>query len=73
MATTTRTAREWKIVHEWQVGDEFFRMPHTECTTEGAARQWCAAQLDSGRLEPGEGYFIRNPEGVVIHRTWRPL
>lgn len=64
------SAKEWRIVREWQVGDEFFRLPVCETSTEEAARQWIASQP----LDPGTGFFVRSPDGNVVQpRVWRPL
>lgn len=71
--TSTRPRKEWRIVHEWRAEGEVFTIPYTEASTQAAAIAWCDRQLATrSDLEPGEGFFVRDPQGYVIHKAIRP-
>ncbi len=66
----------WKVVHEWTDQQpnngwslERFAVPIGDHATEAAARAHVAARVAEG-MQAGEGYFIRDPDGTVIHRTY---
>lgn len=72
MSTPATAARHWRIVHEWQAAGQTYTMPTHDLETEHHAREAVAAIVRLSPLAPGEAYAIRDPQGVVIHRTYRP-